>query len=62
MKKTYIIPDMCVVQIQQESHLACSGGVNGLIGGDDIDYGGFDLGGSIIPDAKPHHDIWDDEW
>lgn len=62
MKKTYIIPEMCVVQIQHESHLAYSGGVYGVIGGDEIGYGGVDPGGSIIPDVKPHHDIWDDEW
>lgn len=62
MKRTYINPQVCVVLVQHESYLAYSGGVNGVIGGDDIDYGGVDIGGSVIPDAKLHHDIWDDEW
>lgn len=62
MKRTYINPQMCVVQIQHTSHLALSGGVRGVAGDDDIDFGGMDFDGSVIPDVKLHHNIWDDEW
>lgn len=62
MKKNYIIPQICVVLLQHKSHLALSGGINGSLGDNDIDYGGVDLDGSIIPDVKIYRSIWDDEW
>ncbi len=62
MKRTYIIPKICVVMLQHNSHIALSYGVNGVMGDDDIGYGGVDLDGSVIPDVKFHNNIWDDEW
>ncbi len=59
MKKIYNSPQTIVVKIQQSLPLATSG----VRGGDpyDIDYGGVDNDGSIIPETK-HYNVWDDEW
>ena len=58
MKKNYIIPQICVVLMQHKSHLALSG----VVGNNDIDFGGIDIDGSVIPDVKIHNNIWDEEW
>lgn len=58
MKKTYIIPQTCVDLAQCESLVAISGGVNG----NDIGFGGVDTDGTVVPEVKPHRDVWDEEW
>ena len=57
MKKTYIIPQISVDQAWCESLVAISG-----VSSDEIGYGGVDTDGTIVPEVKRHHDVWDDEW
>ena len=58
MKKTYIIPDMSVVQTQHGKPIAGS-----VTSDNGIGYGGVDDGGNIDPDVKAnHYSVWDDDW
>lgn len=57
MKKIYNSPEITVVKIQQVMPLATSG-----VGSEDpfdIDYGGVDIDGTIIPETK-EFDVLDD--
>ena len=56
MKKTYIIPQMSIMKVMQESPLAESG----VLGSNGIDYGGIDINGDIEPSAKEN--FFDFEW
>ena len=55
MKKTYIVPNTVVVDIESEMILAASG-VNSDTG---IGYGGVDTEGSKDAEAKPIGSCWD---
>lgn len=59
MKIIYNSPQTTVVKIQQSLPLAMSGVSSNSPY--DIDYGGVDNDGIIIPETK-HNSIWDDEW
>jgi hypothetical protein len=59
MKKIYYSPEATIVKIEQILPLATSG-----VGSDDnydIDYGGIDDDGTVIPEAREGH-IWGEEW
>ena len=61
MKKTYIVPNTVVVDIESEMLLAAS---NGMYSDTGIGYGGVDTEGSKDAEAKPIGSCWDskDSW
>lgn len=58
MKREYSSPATTIV-IVTASTIATSNGVGSSL---DIEYGGIDAEGSLVPETKICRNIWDEEW
>ena len=59
MKKLYITPAIDDLTLMADSLLTTAS--QGVISGShDIDYGGIDKDGTMVPGARGNHGVWDD--
>lgn len=63
MKKTYIQPSMTMAVIASTQFVCASKGVKGRFEEEEINYGGVDAEGGLVPAAlrRRRHSDWDEE-
>ena len=63
MKKNYLIPEVCIVNVEPHAHILDTSPVKSISSeSTGLRYGGGNTGAARVKDATEAYDVWQDDW